>query len=303
MTPDWDDLRYFLAVCRNRSFVATAAQIKVTHSTVSRRISALESALQTQLFLRTEKGCRLTAAGELLLPFAEQLETTMINLEESVSGRDRELSGIVRVGAPDGLGHSFLADPLSRFQSSHPKLEIELLAVPMYYSLSKREIDILITVKRPTTDHIVTRKITDYRLGLFASKTYLQGRLPIMCWEDLSRHNLIGYIEDLLYDDNLRFLDEFAPRLKTNFRSSTVVVQFNATCAGAGIGVIPYFMAHMDRNLVPVLPDYSFDREFWLQVNPDSRQLARVRTTIDFIVSQVQNRKEIFLNLPAVHNT
>ncbi|NIP48546.1 MAG: LysR family transcriptional regulator, partial [Phycisphaerae bacterium] len=75
MNQDWDDLRFFLAVCRGSSFVAAATRLHVTHSTVSRRITSLENNLNTQLFLRTEKGCRLTPAGEALLPYAEQMET------------------------------------------------------------------------------------------------------------------------------------------------------------------------------------------------------------------------------------
>jgi len=298
MSRNWDDMRFFLAVCRTRSFVAAAARLHVTHSTVSRRVTALEKALQTQLFQRTEKGCRLTPAGEALLPYAEQLETTIVNLEEQISGRDSQLSGTVRIGAPDGLGHSFLATHLGRFQERHPQLEIELIAVPMYYSLTKREIDILITITRPTTSSTVARKITDYRLGLFAAQRYLETHARISSQEDLPGHSMVDYIEDLLYDENLKFLDEFAPGSKARFRSSTVVGQMNAVVSGTGIGVVPYFMAHTEPTLVPVLPELYTKRWFWLQVNPESRQLARVRATIDFIASQIDANRELFMALP-----
>lgn len=298
MKQNWDDLRFFLAVCRTNSFIAAAGRLHVTHSTVSRRITALEESLDTQLFLRTEKGCRLTPAGEALLPYAEQLETTVMNLEESVHGKDSQLSGTIRIGAPDGLGNCFLATHLGEFQQRHPQLEVELIAVPMYYSLTKREIDILITITKPSSGNIVARKITDYRLGLFASRSYLAARPKITKQEDLAEHDLVDYIEDLLYDENLKFLSEFAPNQKARFRSSTVVGQMNAVVAGAGIGVVPYFMAHTEPTLVPVLPDFHTDRWFWLQVNPDSRQLARVRATIDYIVSQIEENREMFLSLP-----
>jgi len=298
MYQNWDDLRYFLAVSRTNSFAGAASRLQVTHSTVARRITSMEESLNTTLFLRTEKGCRLTPAGEELLPYAEELETTVMNLEEKVHGKDSQLSGIVRIGTPDGLGNCFLANHLGKFQRMHPELEVELIAVPMYYSLSKREVDILITITKPSSGNVVSRKITKYRLGLFASKDYLAGHSKIANKADLASHNMVDYIEDLLYDADLKFLSEFAPDLKAKFRSSTVVGQMFAIAAGSGVGVIPYFMAYTEPELVPVLPELYIERNFWLQVNPDSRQLARVRTTIDFIVNEIESDKERFLSLP-----
>lgn len=300
MNHDWDDLRYFLAVCRTNSFLAAANRLHVTHSTVSRRISALEASLETQLLLRTEKGCHLTPAGEALLPYAEQIETTSMSLVEHIHGKDSQLSGTIRIGAPDGLGNCFLATHLGQFQARHPHLEVELIAVPHYYSLTKREVDILITITKPTASNIVARKLTDYRLGLFASQHYLAKSGKVFATKDLSRHMLIDYIEDLLYDENLRFLNELAPGQKAKFHISTLVGQMNAIVAGAGIGVIPYFMAYAETTLVPVMPELHAERRFWLQVNPESRQLARVRTTIDFIVGQIEENRKLFMALPSV---
>lgn len=299
MTLNWDDMRYFLALVRKSSLVAAAAELKVTHSTVARRISALEEALETRLFLRTEKGCYPTAAGEQLLPFAEQLETTAINLEESVAGSNRQVSGSIRIGAPDGIGNCYLAGRLGILQAMHPSLTVELIPVPSYSSLSKREIDILITVRKPLGGNIVARRLTRYRLGLFAAAAYLERTAPIITAEDLKGHTFIGYIDDLLFDQDLNFMEEIAPGLTTRFRCSTVVAQMNAVASGAGIGVIPYFMAQGQPDLVPVLPERPIERGYWLQVNPDSRQLARVRVTMDFIVSQVDKTQDRFLSLPA----
>jgi DNA-binding transcriptional LysR family regulator len=298
MKLNWDDMRYFLVLCRTQSFVAAGTELKVTHSTVSRRLSALETSLQTQLFSRTEKGCRLTAAGEKLLPYAEQLETTVIGLEEDVSGRNNQLSGAIRIGAPDGFGNCFLASRLGKFQTMHPALEVELIAVPMYYSLARREIDILITVRKPTAGNIIVRKLSHYKFGLFATKKYLDGRPPIQNREDLRNHRTIGYIDDLLYDQDLDFINEFHSGVSAQFRSSTLVGQKHAILADNGIGVLPYFMAHFEPTLVSVLPGLSAQRTFWLQVNPDSRQIARVRVTIDFIVEEMEASKFIFLENP-----
>ncbi|MDJ0621313.1 MAG: LysR family transcriptional regulator [Desulfocapsaceae bacterium] len=295
---NWNDMRYFLTLSRKNSFVAAAHELKVTHSTVARRISALEESLHTTLFQRTEKGCSLTPDGERLIEFAERLESTVLNLEESVSGNNEQLAGTIRIGAPDGIGNSYLPLCLARLQTIHSSLEVELIAVPMYYSLSKREIDILITVRRPQTGNIIIRKLTDYRLGLFATREYLQNHPEITKVEDLKEHRIIGYIDDLLFDRDLQFMEEILPGLSPQFRSTTVIAQMNGVAAGAGIGIIPYFMASRDRSLLPVLPERSIKRGYWLQVNPDSRQLARVRTTIDFLTTQAEASQELFLSLP-----
>ncbi len=298
MDLNWDDMRFFLALCRTHSFVSAAHELKLTHSTVARRISALEASLKTQLFQRTEKGCRITSAGEALLPYAERLESTVINLEGSVSGMDNQLSGCIRIGTPDGIGNCFLASRLSKFQNNHPALEVELIPIPMYYSLSKREIDILITVTRPKVGKFITRKLTDYKLGLFATRQYLENHQEITKKENLRGHRFVGYIDDLLYDPQLRFMEENYPGVTPIFRSSTIIAQMNAVVAGAGIGIIPYFMAHAEKNLVPVLPGQSIERRLWLQFSSDSKQIARIRTTIDFIISQIRAEKDLFLTLP-----
>lgn len=295
---NWDDMRFFLVLCRSRSLLAAASALKVTHSTVSRRLSALEASLQTQLFFRTERGCRPTGAGEKLLPYAEQLEATIHLLEEDVYGKNAQLSGSVRIGAPDGFGNCFLAPRLGKFQRMHSALEIELVAVPLYYSLAKREVDILITIRKPKGGHVIARKLPSYKWGLFATKNYLKEHDEIQRLEDLRSHRVIGYIEDLLYDQELNFTNEFLPGIRPKFRSSTIVGQMNWILADNGIGLIPYFMAHSETDMVSVLPDYSISRTFWIQLNPDSKRVARVRATIDFIVEEMEASKLILSRPP-----
>lgn len=298
MYQNWDDLRYFLAVCRTNSFAAAAARLQVTHSTVARRISALEETLDTTLFLRTEKGCRLTPAGETMLPYAEKLETIVTSLEEDVHGKDSQLSGALRISVPDGLGSCFLAIFLGEFLKKHPLLEIDLIPVPMYFSLAKRETDIQIGLTKPTAGNVVVRKLSNYRIGLFASDEYLKTHGEIKTKDDLIKLDKIDYIRDLLYDDKLKFLNDFLPGQASRFHSSTIVGQMYAAAAGAGIVALPYFMAHTEPKLVPVLPDLYTERSFWLQVNPDTRQLARVRAVIDFIAGKMEEEKDRFLTCP-----
>jgi len=297
MELNWNDMRYFLALCRTGSMVAAANDLRVTHGTISRRLTALEETLQTRLFERTGKGCYPTPEAERLIPFAEQMESSAIYLEEHVAGGNQLLKGTIRIGAPDGFGNCFLAPRLGHFQDNNPGLEVELLAVPMYFSLTKREIDISITVEQPTSGNVVARRLTGYRLGLFASRSYLAARPEIHQKEDLRHHRIIGYIDDLLFDRDLGFMKEIFPHLKVQLRSTTVVAQRNAIAAGAGVGVLPYFLVDTPE-LVAVLPEIFIERAYWLQVHPNSRELARLRATMDFIIGQVEASRELFLSRP-----
>jgi DNA-binding transcriptional LysR family regulator len=165
----------------------------------------------------------------------------------------------------------------------------------MYYSLSKREIDILITVQKPTHGKIVARRLTRYRLGLFSTRQYIDLGEEITSKKQLREHRFVGYIDDLLFDQDLDLMGEILPGLTADFRCSTVVAQLSAVVSGAGIGIIPFFMAAREKSLIQVLPDHYIEKAYWLQVNPDSRQLARVRTTIDFIAEQITLSQEQFL--------
>ena len=298
MNLNWDDMRFFLALCRNQTFIAAGNELKVTHSTVARRISALEAFLQTKLFERSEKGCRPTSAAERLLSYAEEMESAVIKLEEAVAGRDSRLTGTIRIGAPDGIGNYYLAQKIGLFLKKHPDIDIELIPLPMYFSLLKREIDISITVEKPKIKNVISRKLTTYRLGLFAKKEYLQGRPEINNEADLSKHWMISYIENMIFDPSLKFMDEYFPRIKPNLKCSTVIAQRNAVLSACGIGIIPYFLLISKQGLVPVLPELVIEREYWLTVHPDSRGFARVQAVIDFIVSHVEADGDLFMSLP-----
>ena len=176
---DWDDLRFFLAVARSGRLTAAARRLGADHATVSRRITSLEEALKAKLFERRPQGYTLTAHGERLLAKAESMETEALAIQSDIGGADMALSGIVRIGAPDGFGTSFLAPRLALFAKAYPGLEIQLIAMPRLLSLSKREADVAITLAPPKEGKVVARKLSDYRLGLYASPDYLAAMPPV----------------------------------------------------------------------------------------------------------------------------
>jgi len=295
---DWSDLYFFLAVARAGRLTMAARRLGVDHSTVSRRIAALEAALHTRLFDRRQTGYTLTEQGERLLASVEAIESTTGKIASQIGGADTSAAGSVRIGSPDGFGALFLAPRLGKLLDAHPGLEIELMATPRIFNLSKREADLAIGLSRPKEGRLHARKMTDYNLCLYAAPSYIAKRGPIRDRKDLIAHDFIGYIDDLIYAPELDYMAEIARDLRPRLKTSSPNAQLRATAAGHGICMLPCFMAMTEPSLVPVLhKQITLDRTLWLIMHSDMRDLARVRVTADFIVEQVQSAK-IWLKRP-----
>src|SRR5690606_34467620 len=189
---------------------------------------------------------------------------------------DSSLEGVVRIGAPDGFGVAFLAPRIGELTERHPGLRVELVPVPRAFSLSRREADIAVTLERPREGRLVARKLTDYRLGLYASRAYLDAHGAPRKVADLARHRLVGYVEDLLYTPSLDYTAEFLKGWHSTLAVSSAIGQAEAVRAGAGIGILHGFMARQDDRLVPVLPGQTITRSYWTVVHEDLRGLRRI---------------------------
>src|SRR5579863_8433901 len=173
---DWDNVRVFLAVARGGQFVAAAKRLRLDHATVSRRIAALEAGLGARLFDRRTTGVKLTVAGERFLATAEQMETAFLHAQSEIGDIDVELTGVVRIGAPDGFSTYYLAAALRDFIERHPGILVQLVPVPQVIPLARREVDIVVVLDKPEAGRFVARKLTDYSLGIYASAPYLKAR-------------------------------------------------------------------------------------------------------------------------------
>jgi DNA-binding transcriptional LysR family regulator len=293
---DWDDLQSFLAVARTGRLTAAARTLGIDHSTLGRRIAGLEQALAAKLFERAPTGYTLTAQGERLLASAEAMESVATNIVSELAGSRLRISGAVRVGAPDGFGSFFLAPRIGRLLDRHRDLELQLVAMPRVFSLSRREADIAISLTRPAEGRLHVRKLTDYELGIYASAEYLAAHGPIGERGQLGRHRFIAYIDDLIYTPELDYLPQISRDIRPAFRSASLVAQFRAVIAGGGIAVLPCFMADAQPGLVRVLPDeVKLTRHFWLLLHADMKDVARVRVTADFIADEVRAAGGAFL--------
>ena len=229
------------------------------------------------MFEQTGQGHVLTEAGEAVLAEAEAMEAASLRLEARGT-RAGQVSGLLRVSVSEGFGTWLVARHLPDFALAHPRLEIDLVANSGFLNPSKREVDLAITLSRPRAGPVIAGKLTGYALQLYASSSYFEERAPIRGPDDLVlNHRLIGYVPDLLYAPELRYLEEIHPGLSADLRSSSINAQHALISAGAGVGVLPCFIGNSDQSLVPVLPERQIHRTFWIVTHKDTHTLARIR--------------------------
>jgi DNA-binding transcriptional LysR family regulator len=294
---DWNDLQSFLAMARTGRLTVAARRMGVDHSTLSRRISALEDAMQVKLFERRPVGFVLTPEGEALLGDAEEIESLTVRMGVRLHAETSHLTGNVRIGTPEGFGTYFLAPQLALLGQKHPDLNIELVANPRSFSLSKREADIAVSMARPSQGRVYARPLVDFGLGIYASQSYLDAHPPITKKSDLLTHSWIGYVEDLMWTPELDYLPMVDRNIQPRLHISNVISQLTAIVGSAGLGVLPHFMTRNHPALTRVLPDEVYlTRSYWLITHPDTHDLARVRACSNFLTEQVLSLGADFWN-------
>jgi DNA-binding transcriptional LysR family regulator len=281
---DWDDLRVFLAVARSESLSGAGRRLKIDPATVGRRIARLEDATAVRLFAKTPQGYALTDEGTRLLAHAERAEAAVDGASEALSGPEG-LTGQIRIGAPDGCANYLLPQVLARICDANPGLEVQIVALPRVFNLSKREADMAIAVSRPEAGRLTVQKLTDYQLHLAASRAYLAAHPPILTPADLKAHRMVGYIPDMIFDKELDYLTEIgatAPPLASN----SVSVQLNFLRHGAGVGVVHDFALPAAPELQRIIPDQiHLTRSFWLIRHADDGRVERLNRFATLLVA------------------
>ena len=273
---NWDDMRIFLSVARTESLTAAAKSLRLDPATVGRRIARLEANMDAVLFVKSPQGYTATPAGERLLAHAEAAEAAMTGATSDVRGDTTGLTGTIRVGAPDGCATFLLPNVTRRIVADNPGLEVQIVALPRVFNLSKREADMAIGVSRPRAGRLRIQKISEYRLHLAAARSYLDRHPPIRSRDDLNGHSVVGYIPDMIFDRELDYLAELGLG-RVDLASNLVSVQLGWLRAGAGIGVVHEFALPDAPELVPVLKDEStLTRAFWLIRHADDARVGRL---------------------------
>lgn len=284
MALHWDDLRVFLAVARHESLSGAGRLLKLDPATVGRRIARLEEATGVPLFVKSPQGYVLTVDGQRLMTHAEEAELAVANASGEIGAEAGRLTGQIRIGAPDGCANYLLPQVCARITEQHPDLDIQIVALPRVFNLSKREADMAIAVSAPSTGRLTVQKITDYKLHLAGHRRYLRHAPPLDSRADLPNHRIIGYIPDMIFDKELDYLAELGMD-RVQLASNSVSVQLGLIRAEAGVGIVHDFALPFAPRVMKVLEDeISLTRSFYLIRHADDRRVERLnRFTADLM--------------------
>ncbi|AXK73856.1 MULTISPECIES: LysR family transcriptional regulator [Mycobacteriaceae] len=293
--PSADDLLILLAVGRTGRYVSAADQLGVNHTTISRRIAALEQAIGARVLTRVGAGWELTDRGREVLAAAEAIEAAVRSLADA-DGGPRALEGVVRISATDGFSAYIAAPAAAEVQRNHPGVSVEIVAATRRASQQRASVDIEIVVGEPTVHRAQAIRLGDYCLGLYGSRRYLSEHGTPREVGELTGHPLVYFIDSMLQVDELDLAASFAPAMRQSVSSTNVFVHVEATRADAGLGLLPCFMADRHDDLVRVLPaEVSVRLTYWLVTRAETLRRPEVEAIVEAIGDRVREHVDVLL--------
>lgn len=283
-TPNWDDLRFFVALCEAGTLTGAARATGVEHTTVARRIEALETALGARLFDRFPKGWSLTAAGTVLVPHARKVEDDMYALLNAARATNA-VTGVVRVSAPPALASCLLAPRLRAPLARLPGVEIDLRAEAHTTDLMRRQADIALRFARPTSPGLATKLLAHIDYALYAHEDYVANRAPEQ-WE------FVGYDEQLQNAPQQEWLDKVRGERRTCMRSNDMLTLLRAAIECCGVGVFPCYATAGVPGLVALTPACPVRRKLWLVMHDDVRRAPHVRAVANEITAMFAHESD-----------
>jgi DNA-binding transcriptional LysR family regulator len=271
---DWEDLRHFYALSRLGTLSAAARALGVEHATVARRVAHLEEKIGTKLVDRRGRRLSLTAEGQQIATIAARMSDDALTIERAALNADHRHAGTVRVSAPPAFATAVLVERFVRLRQRHPGINVVVIGETRYASLGRREADIAVRLTRPEQGDLTITKIGEIGFNLYADPAYLAAtREPD--W------TFVGYEETMASSPQERQLAEIVGSRRVAIRASTLEFQLAAVKAGAGVALLPDFMA-ANQNLTKLhLPTDPLTRELWLVVHTDIKDVPLIRAVMD----------------------
>jgi DNA-binding transcriptional LysR family regulator len=286
---DWNDLRYFLSVADHGSTLAAGRAMRVSQTTVARRIAALEDALGLPLFEKRQAGYVLTAGGQELLGRARQVEAAAGNFAEASAALSRDSSGMVRITTQEIFANTLLAPMLRELHERHPEIVIELDTQQELLELGEGQADIALrsTAQEPPAGTVGRRLCID-DWTLYCSREYAANHGVPRTREDLKQHAIIGGGGGKLWLHYEAWLRSLGLEDRVAMHHSTSTGLLSGVRSGFGLGVLPCIVADAEPDLVRCLPPRTdHGREMWLLTHERVRHTPRVRVAIDFLYEKL----------------
>lgn len=295
MNPNPDDLLILLAVSRSGKFTTAAQALGLNHTTVSRRIAALEKALGGRVLARAAGGWEVTELGAEAVLVAERIEAAVGALGPSHRAPD-PITGVVRMTATDGFSAYIAAPAVARLRREHPGLSVEIVTVTRRALQQRSGLDIEVVVGTPQVHRAEAIRLGEYRLGMYASRAYLADNGTPSSIEELTQHQLVYFVDSMLQVDDLDAPRRLVPTMRDGLSSTNVFVHVEATRAGAGVGFLPCFMADRHADLVRLLPsDFAELLPYWMVLRPDSMRRPAVAAVVQALREETESRREELL--------
>jgi DNA-binding transcriptional LysR family regulator len=284
---DWEDIRHFLAVAQAGTLSGAARNLKVDHATVSRRLAALEAALDVRLVDRLPRSCRLTAVGRQMLERAKDMEAGAHGIARLAKAAHAPLVGRVTLSAPPVLVTHLLVTQLTRFRAEYPDIRLSLSAQGQQVSLSRREADVAVRLVRPRESGSMTRKVGAMAFGLYAHRSYAHLGAP-------ERWQFIAFDQNFADMPQQRWLLGIAGDRPVACELNHIDEHLIAARAGIGVVGLPCFIGDRDQDLVRIdekVPP--FGRDVWLLVHRDLRKTPAVRAVMDFVAGAISEHPDL----------
>ena len=284
--PDWTLTRSFLAVAETGSLSRAARDLGLSQPTLGRHIAEMEAALGLTLFTRLPKGLAPTEAALDLLPHARAMRDAAAHLALAAAGRDRALTGTVRVTASRIVAHHILPPMLASLRVRHPGIEIELVASETTENLHFREADIALRMYRPTQENVVTRHLTDLPTGLYAAHSQIARQGLPQTPDDLLSMDFVGFDRSDLILRTMAQLGIKRRREDFKIRCDDQLVYWQMVRAGLGVGGMQRLIGDADATVARIAPFVSMPPlPVWLTAPEALRQTPRIRAVLDHLAS------------------
>jgi DNA-binding transcriptional LysR family regulator len=277
---DWNDLRYFLAAVRAGTLAGAARHLSVKHSTVGRRLTALEEALGAAIFIRGEQGLKLTSTGEKLVPFAEQMERSTREMREQVTTQTAR----VRVAVPTGLVKLF-APHLGTLQRRHPEIVLAFLSSSQPADLNKGEAELAIRVGEIADENLIARKIGTAVWSLYASNVYVNHKGSPKTARSLAGHDLLGF------EPRLAAIAAGAKWIAAHGQGAKIVMihreladMIAAAVAGVGLAILPRIIADLEPGLQRLTDEVLGEQAFFVVYRREVALARPVQQVIRFLI-------------------
>ncbi|MFL6760888.1 LysR family transcriptional regulator [Sphingomonas sp.] len=284
---DWNDLRYFLAVAREGSTLAAGRALRVSQTTVARRIAALEQALGIKLFDKRQAGYALTPEGQDLLSRAVQVGAVVDDFTRAASSHARELRGTVKITTEEVYGLTLVASVLTELHDLHPDIMIELDTAGTVRDLGAGEADIALRATKIGAEQpagLVGRQLCFDDWAPYCSRAYAERRGVPRAVSELKDHAFIGGGGGNLWLQYQAWLQQLGLESQVAMHHATSGGLLAGVRSGFGIAVLPCAVADADPELIQCLPPRSkHERGLWLFTHERVRHTPRVRTVVDFL--------------------